>query len=42
MLQWPPETGGFNCQKANVVALQGDYGTGTKLSDVGKSMSDLP
>jgi hypothetical protein len=42
VLHWPPETGGFNCQSANVVALKGDYGTGTKLSDVGKSMSDLP
>jgi ABC-type branched-subunit amino acid transport system substrate-binding protein len=39
---WPPTTDGFNCAKANVVPLTGDYGTGTKLSDVGKSMSDLP
>ena len=42
MVHWPPETNGFNCEKANVVALTGDYGTGTKLSDVGKSLSDLP
>ncbi len=41
-VSWPPETNGFNCEQANVVALTGDYGTGTKLSDVGKSMSDLP
>lgn len=42
VVSWPPETDGFNCEKANVVALTGDYGTGVKLSDVGKSMSDLP
>ena len=42
VLHWPPETDGFNCQSTNVVALKGDYGTGTKLSDVGKSLSDLP
>ncbi len=42
VVKWPPETDGFNCESANVVALTGDYGTGTKLSDVGKSMSDLP
>ncbi len=41
-ISWPPETDGFNCEKANVVALTGNYGTGVKLSDVGKSMSDLP
>jgi hypothetical protein len=42
VVHWPPETDGFNCEKANVVPLTGNYGTGTKLSDVGKSMSDLP
>ncbi len=41
IVKWPPETGGFNCESSNVVALTGNYGTGTTLSDVGKSMSDL-
>jgi len=42
IVNWPPQTGGYNCSSANVVALTGNYGTGVKLSDVGKSMSDLP
>ncbi len=42
VIHWPPETNGFNCSPANVVPLTGNYGTGTKLSDVGKSLSDLP
>lgn len=36
-----PNQGMFNCSAANVVKLTGDYGTGAKLSDVGKSMADL-
>jgi hypothetical protein len=42
VVSFPPETNGFNCDPANVVPLTGNYGTGTKLSDVGKSLSDLP
>ena len=42
VVNWQPATNGFNCEKSNVVALTGNYGTGVKLSDVGKSMSDLP
>jgi hypothetical protein len=42
IIKWNPTTGVFNCDSANVVPLTGNYGTGTKLSDVGKSLSDLP
>jgi hypothetical protein len=42
VIKWDPTSGPFNCDSANVVALHGNYGTGVKLSDVGKSMSDLP
>ena len=38
---WQQNHGLFNCSPANVVALKGNYGTGVKLSDVGKSLSDL-
>ncbi|MEI8335889.1 MAG: ABC transporter substrate-binding protein [Actinomycetes bacterium] len=31
----------FNCTEGNILTLKGDYGKGTKLADVGKSMSDL-
>ena len=36
-----PNQGLFNCDPSNVVTLTGDYGTGAKLSDVGKSLADL-
>ena len=41
---WEPNNGFFNCDPKNVLTLNDDYskyGTGAKLSDVGKSMSDL-
>jgi hypothetical protein len=41
IVSFPPETDGWNCSPKNVVALKGNYGEGEKLSDVGKSMSDL-
>lgn len=31
----------FNCTDGNVLTLKGDYGQGTKLEDVGKTMADL-
>ncbi len=31
----------YNCVEGNILTLKGDYGKGTKLADVGKSMSDL-
>jgi len=31
----------FNCTEGNILVLKGDYGKGTKLADVGKSISDL-
>jgi ABC-type branched-subunit amino acid transport system substrate-binding protein len=31
----------FRCSDDSVVTLEGDYGTGAKLSDVGKSLDDL-
>jgi ABC-type branched-subunit amino acid transport system substrate-binding protein len=31
----------YHCDDSSVVKLNGDYGTGAKLSDVGKSMDDL-
>ena len=36
-----PTDGLFTCSPDSVVTLKGDYGQGTKLSDVGKSPSDL-
>jgi ABC-type branched-subunit amino acid transport system substrate-binding protein len=36
-----PNNGPFNCDPGNVVTLSGHYGTGAKLSDVGKSLTDL-
>ncbi|MEZ5382249.1 MAG: ABC transporter substrate-binding protein [Microthrixaceae bacterium] len=36
-----PTDGLFNCNEANVVALDGDYGTGVTLESAGKTMSDL-
>jgi hypothetical protein len=41
VIKWDPSQGVYNCDPANVVALTGDYGTGVKLSDVGKSINDL-
>ncbi len=41
---WKANSGFFNCDPKNVLTLHGDYskfGKGAKLSDVGKSMSDL-
>jgi len=41
---WKANSGFFNCDPKNVLTLHGDYskyGTGAKLSDVGKSMADL-
>jgi hypothetical protein len=41
---WKPNSGFFNCDPKNVLTLHGDYsqyGTGAKLSDVGKSLDDL-
>lgn len=31
----------FNCTAGNVLTLKGDYGKGTKLADVGKTIADL-
>ncbi len=41
VINWEANHGPYNCSPENVVPLKGDYGTGAKLSDVGKSMSDL-
>jgi ABC-type branched-subunit amino acid transport system substrate-binding protein len=41
---WKPNNGFFNCDPKNTLTLHGDYskfGTGAKLSDVGKSLDDL-
>lgn len=32
----------YNCAAGNIVTLKNDYGKGTTLASVGKSMSDLP
>jgi ABC-type branched-subunit amino acid transport system substrate-binding protein len=36
-----PRTGLYNCSPKNRLALQGDYGKGVTLADVGKSINDL-
>ncbi|MBI2709236.1 MAG: ABC transporter substrate-binding protein [Actinobacteria bacterium] len=36
-----PTDGLFRCDPKSVVTLKGDYGTGARLADVGRSMSDL-
>jgi ABC-type branched-subunit amino acid transport system substrate-binding protein len=36
-----PNTGLYNCSPQNRQALQGDYGKGVTLADVGKSINDL-
>jgi ABC-type branched-subunit amino acid transport system substrate-binding protein len=36
-----PNTGVFNCSEQNRLALNGDYGKGVTLADVGKSINDL-
>lgn len=36
-----PNEGLFRCSDDSVYELKGDYGTGTKLADVGKSIDDL-
>ena len=41
VINWNANDGPYNCDPANVMKLTGDYGTSTKLSDVGKSLSDL-
>jgi hypothetical protein len=41
VINWDANHGVYNCSSDNVVPLKGDYGTGAKLSDVGKSLSDL-
>jgi hypothetical protein len=41
VINWQANHGVYNCSPKNVVALKGNYGKGEKLSDVGKSLSDL-
>lgn len=41
VINWEANHGVYNCSPENVVALKGNYGTPAKLSDVGKSLSDL-
>lgn len=36
-----PNEGVFQCAKGNLFTLQGDYGSGVTLADVGKSLEDL-
>ena len=36
-----PNQGIFHCDSKSVYTLKGDYGKGTTLADVGKSMADL-
>ncbi|MCB1027344.1 MAG: ABC transporter substrate-binding protein [Microthrixaceae bacterium] len=36
-----PTDGLFNCSEENVIALDGDYGTGVTLESQGKTMADL-
>ncbi len=41
IIDWKANDGPYNCDPANVIKLTGNYGTSTKLSDVGKSLNDL-
>jgi hypothetical protein len=41
MINWQANDGPYNCDPRNVVPLKGNYGKATKLSSVGKSLSDL-
>ena len=41
IIDWKANDGPYNCDPANVIKLTGNYGTSTKLSDVGKSLDDL-
>ena len=41
MIDWKANDGPYNCSPDNVMQLTGNYGTSTKLSDVGKSLDDL-
>ncbi|MBK6440116.1 MAG: hypothetical protein IPF88_16505 [Candidatus Microthrix sp.] len=36
-----PTDGLFSCSKDNIIKLTGDYGSGTTLESVGKSIDDL-